>query len=268
MNDRVSLSAGLGNFNDCVALACQEGLGVELMAFSYPHVLDGEWRALDKTYRAALADVPGPLTMHGPFMDLVSGSPDERINMVTYGRYEHVIRIAAGLGVGQVVFHANYIGLLHNDFYRQGWHQRNVDFWGPLGEYAKAYEVLVAIENMWEYDPTIISNLLSELDHPNLKACLDVGHAHLFSDTDISFDDWLGAMRPWVIELHLNNNNGVVDEHFGFDWEHGALDYGAILPKLRALPGQPVMVLEMDRVEDMKRSLRYFELGEGGSLSG
>jgi sugar phosphate isomerase/epimerase len=264
MSDLVALSAGIGNFYECVELACQRGLGIELMAFSVPHVLDGNWRKLDKEYRAAIADVSGPLTMHGPFMDLVSGSPDERINMVAYGRYEHVIRIAAGLGVQQVVFHANYIGLLHNDFYRQGWHQRNVDFWGPLGDYAKAYDVVVAIENMWEFDPTIIGNLLRELDHPCLKSCIDIGHASLFSDPDVSFDSWLDTMRPWIIESHMNNNNGVMDEHYGFDWDQGVLDYAQILPKLRELPAKPVMVLEMDRVEDMKNSLRYFQLNEPG----
>ena len=262
MRDSVSLSAGIGNFYECVDLACEYGLGIELTAFSVPHVLDGEWRAFDKEYKAALADVPGPLSLHGPFMDLVSGSPDERINMVAYGRYEHVIRIAASLGAHQVVFHANYIGLLHNELYRQGWHQRNVDFWSPLGDYAKAYEVVVAIENMWEFEPTIIGNLLRELDHPNLKSCIDVGHANLFSDPDVVFSDWLETLAPWVIELHMNNNNGVMDEHYGFDWDQGVLNYEALLPVLRELPQKPLMVLEMDRVQDMKESLHYFELGE------
>ena len=262
MRDQVSLSAGIGNLNECIEVACERGLGIELMAFSVPSVLDGEWRTLEREYRTALAEVPGTLSIHGPFMDLVSGSPDERINMVTYGRYEHVIRIADLLDIQQVVFHANYIGLLHNDFYRQGWHQRNVDFWGPLGDYARSYGVVVAIENMWEFDPTIIGNLLRELDHPHLKACIDVGHASLFSDPDVTIGDWLKALAPWVIELHMNNNNGVMDEHFGFDWEQGVLDYEKLLPQLRLLPNKPVMVLEMDRVSDMKESLSYFELGE------
>ena len=260
MSDPVLLSAGFDNFDECVALAHEWGLGIELMAFSVPHVLDGGWRDLVKRYQSALADLPGPLTMHGPFMDLVSGSPDERINAVTYGRYEHCIRIAERLGVRQVVFHANYIGLLHNEFYRQGWHQRNVDFWAPLGDYAKAYGVVVAIENMWEFDPTIISNLLRELDHPNLKSCIDVGHATLFSDPDVSFDDWLNALGDRVIELHMNNNNGVMDEHYGFDWEQGVLEYETLLPRFRQLPEKPLMVLEMDRVQDMKSSLYYFDL--------
>ena len=265
MGDPLILSAGIRNFDECVALAHAHGLGIELMAFSVPQVLDGEWRDLMKRYQAALSDLPGPLTMHGPFMDLVSGSPDERINAVTYGRYEHVIRIADRLGTRQVVFHANYIGLLHNDFYRQGWHQRNVDFWGPLGDYARAHDVMIAVENMWEYDPGIIGNLLRELDHPYLKACIDVGHATLFSDPDISFDDWLESMGELVIELHMNNNNGVMDEHYGFDWDQGVLDYETLLPKLRELPMKPLMVLEMDRIEDMQASLRYFNLPASAS---
>ncbi|MCY3573465.1 MAG: sugar phosphate isomerase/epimerase [Chloroflexi bacterium] len=260
MRDSVSLSAGIDNFNECLALAHERGLGIELMAFSQPAILDGDWRKLYREYKAALKDLPGRLSLHGAFMDLVSGSPDERINMVTYGRYEHVIRIASGLGAQQVVFHANYIGLLHNAAYRQGWHQRNVDFWGPLGDYAQAYDVLVAIENMWEYEPAIIGNLLAELQHPYLKACIDVGHAHLFSDADVRFSDWLETLAPRVIELHLNNNNGVLDEHHSFDWGEGALDYHALLPMLRGLPQKPQMVMEMDSVADMRASLRYFNL--------
>ena len=262
MSDKVSLSAGLHNFDECLALACERGLGIELMAFSVPAVLDADWRDLAKRYRIEVANLPGPLTMHGPFMDLVSGSPDERVNDLTYGRYEHVIRIASELGVQQVVLHANYIGLLHNDFYRQGWHQRNVDFWGPLGNYAQAYGVVVAIENMWEFDPTIIGNLLSDLDHSHIKSCIDIGHANLFSDPGVNFDDWLDSLEPWVIELHMNNNNGVMDEHYGFDWDQGVLDYERLLPKLRHLRNKPLMVLEMDHVEDMRDSLHYFELCE------
>lgn len=261
MADQVLLRAGLDNFAACAAAAIERGLGIDLMAFALPHVLDGDWRRLMADYKAVLADAPGPLSMHGPFMDLVSGSPDERINAVSYGRYEHAIRIAASLGIGQVTFHANYIGLLHNEFYRRGWHQRNVDFWGPLGDYAQAYGVLVAIENMWEYDPNIIGNLLAELNHPHLKSCLDVGHAHLFSDADFSFDTWLETMDEWIIQLHLNNHNGIMDEHHGFDWEDGVLNYERLLPKLRYLSNKPLMILEMDRLADMKQSLRYFQLG-------
>jgi sugar phosphate isomerase/epimerase len=259
MLTRVSLSASRSNIRDCVALAEARGLGIEVMAFAFPDVLDGDWRQTITEYKRLLRNITGDITLHGPFMDMVSGSPDPRINAVCVARYSHAIRNAAELGAKQVVFHANFIGTLHNKFYREGWHERNVEFWRPLAEYAHSHGVLLALENMWEFDPTIIGDLLADVNHPSLRACLDVGHAHLFSDSTYTWDYWLEVMEPWVIEFHMNNNNGVLDEHHSFDWEHGVLDYNLLLPKLRHVFPHATMVLEMDRVEDMADSLYYFD---------
>ena len=83
-------------------------------------------------------------------------------------------------------------------------------------------------------------------------------------DPGITIENWLETMSPWVIEVHMNNNNGVMDEHYGFDWDQGVLDYSQILPQLRQLPAEPVLVLEMDRIADMQASLHYFELDDYG----
>lgn len=262
MTDRVLLSAGLNNVHEAAELAQQHGLGMEIMAFAYPNVLDGDWRVTLAQYKEIVKNIPDKVTLHGPFMDMVSGSPDPRINAVCVARYSHAIRIAAELEAPQVVFHANFIGSLHNTFYREGWHKRNVDFWAPLAEYAEQHDVTVLLENMWEFDPTIIAELLAEVQHPNLRACLDVGHAHLFSDRKYNFDNWLETMAPWIVEMHLNNNNGILDEHHGFNWEEGVLDYHEVLPKLRAASPDADLVLEMDLVSDMRDSLSYFEIEE------
>ena len=60
----------------------------------------------------------------------------------------------------------------------------------------------------------------------------------------------------------MNNNNGIIDEHHGFNWEHGVLDYHDILPLIRSVKPEVDMVLEMDAVEDMADSLSYFRIGE------
>lgn len=262
MGDQVLLSASRHNIPETVNLAYERGLGVELMTFAYPDVLDGDWRVTLASIKEQVKAVPGPLTLHGPFMDMVSGSPDPRINAVCTQRYSQVIRIASDLGARRVVFHANFIGSLHNRHYREGWHQRNVDFWGPLAEYGQEHGVSIALENMWEFDPTIISDLLAALDHPYMRACLDVGHAHLFSDRKYSFDYWLQTMQPWLDEMHMNNNNGSIDEHYGFDWDQGVLNYHDLLPRIRATNPDVDMVLEMDEVQYMEDSLHYFKIGE------
>jgi sugar phosphate isomerase/epimerase len=260
--DRVLLSADRNNIEDCIELAKEADLGIEVMAFAYPDVLDGPWETTLVTYQRLLRDVPGMITVHGPFMDMVSGSPDGRINQVCLQRYQHAINITAELGSKLVIFHANFIGTLHNVPYRKGWHTRNVPFWAQLATYAAEHGVTIALENMWEFEPGIIADVLRDVNHPNLRACLDVGHAHVFSDENYTLDDWLKALQPWLIHSHMNNNNGIIDEHYGFAWSEGVLDYHSILPKIRALPNPPSIVLEMYHVKDMRDSLRWMAVGE------
>jgi sugar phosphate isomerase/epimerase len=254
--DQVLLSASDQNLEACVRLAQLYQIGIEVMHFAYPWVLDGGWQADIARYRTLLQAVPGARSLHGPFMDMAPGSPDAHINQVCLERYQQAIQIAAALEIPLIIFHANFIAAIHTDIYRHGWHTRNLEFWGPLADYAQQQGVTVAIENMWEYDPDIIGNLLKELNHPHLRACLDVGHAHLYGE--VPFSGWLSALREWVVHLHMNNNDGKLDGHGGLD--QGVLNYPKLLPQLRALPLHPTMTLEMDDLESMRASLPYLEL--------
>ncbi|MEQ8674542.1 MAG: sugar phosphate isomerase/epimerase family protein [Aggregatilineales bacterium] len=268
VNDRVLLTADRHNVEDVIDLAVEHNLGVEVMMFSYPDVLDDNWKHELATYRTILRRVPGTITMHGPFMDMVSGSPDNRINEVCIGRYRHALHIANDLEIGKIVLHPNFIGSLHNPSYREGWHKRNVIFWNSVANYATPLGVTIALENMWEFEPGIIADVLREVDHPNLRACLDVGHAHVFGDKSINFQTWLNTMAPWLVHMHMNNNNGILDEHHGFDWENGVLDYNDILSRIRTSGVDPTMVLEMWDVNDMRDSLHYFEIEKAPDLIG
>lgn len=260
MADRVLLSASPTNIEDCVDLAIEHQLGIEVMNFSIPAVLDGNWEHDVRVYRTVLRHVPGMVTLHGPFMDMVSGSPDPRINAVSFQRYQHTIHITSELEASLLVLHANFIGSMHNTAYRKGWHERSLQFWESLAERARYEGVTIVLENMWEYDPSIIADVLREINHPNLLACLDVGHAYVFGDKSYTIDDWINTLKPWLVHTHVNNNDGTLDEHHSFNWKDGVIDYHAVLPKIRALPYQPSIVLEMYTPDDMRESLPYMEL--------
>ena len=231
-------------------------MGIEVMAFAYPDLLDGDWRPVVERYKTLLQPVPGLITMHGPFMDMASGSPDQQINEVCKGRFRHALRIAHDLGAEIVVLHANFIALIHTAEYRNGWQARNVSFWEQIADYAAQLNVTVAIENMWEFDPDIIGDVLKKINHPNLRACLDIGHAHLYSK--VPFGEWLDSLRDYLVHVHVNNNDGVLDIHGGLS--RGVLDYQTLLGAVRSLPTPPSLTLEMDSVEDMEASLSFFEL--------
>lgn len=256
MADRVLLSALPDNAEACVTLALEHGLGIELMAFAYPQLLDGDWKSSLLHYRRLLAPLNGLISLHGPFFDMAPGSIDEKIKALTVERYQQVIRIASELEAKTVVFHANFIAAIRTEDYRRGWQARNVEFWGRLGTFAQHHGVMLAVENMWEFDPDIIGDVLREVAHPHVRACLDVGHAHLFSD--VPFDVWLGRLAPFIVHAHINNNPGHADYHQGL--HDGVLPYAQLLPRLRSLPHRPVLTLEMDRVEDMTSSLDLLEL--------
>jgi sugar phosphate isomerase/epimerase len=100
--------------------------------------------------------------------------------------------------------------------------------------------------------------VIKTLDHPYLRACLDVGHAHLYSK--VPFAEWLETLSPYLIHVHMNNNDGVMDFHRGLG--RGVLDYGTLLAQIRALPNQPTITLEMDAVEDMAASLPFFGISQ------
>ncbi|MDZ4770208.1 MAG: sugar phosphate isomerase/epimerase family protein [Chloroflexota bacterium] len=256
MADAVLLSAGLSNAQACVDLAVEHGLGIEVMAFAYPNTLDGDWRAKVAAYQAMLRPVSGVITLHGPFMDMAVGSPDVQIERVVKGRFRHALEIARDLGARLVVLHANHIPNIRNEEYRSGWQRRNVDFWADIAVTAQRVGVLAAVENMWEYDPYIIGDVLKTLNSPYIRACLDVGHTHLYSE--VPFDEWLTVMAPYLAHVHLNNNDGIDDNHRSLN--QGVVGYDTVLPRLRALPTPPTMTLEMDQVADMLMSLPYFSI--------
>lgn len=262
MTDKVLLSAGRNNFEACYQLSCEYNLGLELMTFAYPDILDGDWHGVLETYKRKLTSFTGELSMHAPFMDLVSGSPDERINQVCRERYMQAINIAAELSAKHLVVHANFIGLLHQPSYREGWHRRNVSFWSGISDYAKEFDITICMENMWEFAPGIIPELLAEVNHPNLRACLDIGHAHLYSAPEHTLQDWITAAKPWLVHIHMNNNNGRIDVHQALDYKDGVLNYHEVLKQIRALERSPHIVLEMDTIEDMQRSLAFFKLND------
>ena len=236
--------------------AAQLGCGLELYAFSDPEILAGDWRAILREHQELLAGFGGGVGLHGAFYDMVSGSLDPDIVAITRKRYLQNLYIAAELGAHSVVFHLNYMGMLGFPNYRPGWHKRQVAFWGALGERAAKQDVRILMENLWEDDPGIMTDVLAEIDNPYVCACLDVAHATLYSQTPLA--TWVEHLSPWLYSCHLNNHDGRLDWHWSLD--KGVINYQHVLTLLRQLPQAPLLVLEMSRPEQISASLPLLRL--------
>jgi len=253
----VRFACNHSSFEECLSLAEQHGAGLEIQTFARPDVLDNSWQTIVKGYVKRLKDFQGGVSIHGAFFDLTSASPDARVVRLAYDRYTHNLRIADMLGAGHVVFHANYIASIRHPAYREQWTARQVEFWGKLAQEAELMGITILLENMWEYDPMILSDVLDAVNSPNLKSCLDVGHTFLYSELVLA--NWVDVLRRHLVYAHLNNNPGHWDEHHPLG--EGAINYAAVLETLRAVEPPIIMTLEMDSVEDIKRSLAFFDVG-------
>jgi sugar phosphate isomerase/epimerase len=230
------------------------GFGLELQAFSDPKILSGNWQEVVTEHKQQLAQFSGPLGLHGAFYDMVSASLDPEIVALTRKRYRQNLHIAAELGVSYIVFHVNYMGILKLPNYRPAWHQRQVEFWRPFSAEAATLGLTILLENLWEDDPQLITNILQEVNNPHLRACLDIAHATLFSE--LGAETWINHMAPYVHGCHLNNHDGQMDLHLPLN--EGVVDYRPILHSLRHLPNPPFFVLEMGNQQRMAASLPYF----------
>jgi sugar phosphate isomerase/epimerase len=241
---------------DYLKVARSSKLGLELQEFANPNLLDNDWRATLREYQSHLDGFDQPITLHGAFIDLISGSPDRRVAAIARDRYRQNLEVAHELDARVIDFHANYLPLVDHPSYLPDWENRQVEFWAPMAEEAARVGVTLVLENMWEPDPSIIYHILSRIQSPYLKACLDVGHASLYSRLPVGA--WIKQLGDQLIYTHLHNNHGTTDEHLAFG--DGVLDFPELLATLRALPNPPMFILELPNLASIQDSLSYLEL--------
>jgi len=246
-------------------LAQARGAGLELQVYGYDtDLLDSGWRKVLDQHKALLKDFEGEIAIHGAFLDMSPASADQRVVALTRERFLLNLDIAAELGARNVVFHTQFLPQVYRPViagggpdYRINWTRGQVEFWRGMVEEAASRELVIALENMWEPDPSIIGDVLDQVDSPYISACLDVGHVYLFSDY-LPLKTWVDQIGHRLVHCHLNNHRGSYDEHLALDLPGGVIDYDRdVLPLLRALPNTPTLVLEMDEIEYLESSLTY-----------
>lgn len=255
---KILVASYRSNIAEHLRLALEYGGGLEIQAFSNPDVLESSWRALLKEYKPLLQDFPGPLALHGAFFDMASSSPDARIVALTRERYLLSLDIAAELGATHVVFHTNFLPMIRTEQYRRTWLAGQVEFWNDFGPEAAQRGIHIAIENMWDPDPLLLSDLCSGLDAPNVGVCLDVCHAYLYRrNKQQSLETWIRTLEPHIIHVHMNNSKGVIDEHLALNAPGGMVNYVPLLPSLTHLERDPWLILEIDDPVALEKSLIF-----------
>ena len=121
----------------------------------------------------------------------------------------------------------------------------NEAFFAELADYAKEYGVTVCVENLPfpAYPLTTVEQvceIVDKLDRPNLKVCLDAGHASIFFGSDV------GAAIRYIGKrleaVHIHDNMGKEDEHLIPG--DGIIDWDGYCAALREIGFDGVISLE------------------------
>ena len=98
--------------------------------------------------------------------------------------------------------------------------KRQQECYSELGEYAKKNDVILAIENLFPFKkeyyaplPNEIAKQLNEINHPNVKCCMDISHAYInCTYNNAHLINELKTMGPLSEHIHMHDSFGIIEK--------------------------------------------------------
>lgn len=200
---------------------------------------------------------------HLPFHGLHLSCPDPRV--MEYSREV----LMEGLEIGTIL--GCKVAILHSGFsnhvrpvHIETWKERLVTSLKDLSTQAEDEEIVLAIENAYEPDATVLKEVIDAVGSPWLKFCVDLGHAACFSR--MAPEEWIYEFKDHLISIHVHDNEGMEDEHLACG--QGVVGYDVVAQALKETGVSCNITLEVSdedvlpSIEHLKAVGLEFERGE------
>lgn len=257
MPDMKILITDWGHLNEAAPLALKYKVGLEIQEFANPANLKAPQELLEEII--AKTSVLSPLSMHGPFSDLIPASRDPLVRQVTRDRFLYAGNLAQRIGAQHLVLHSGYIPKTYPGVQ---WMTSSLEFWVDLLNHY-TFEGEIHVENVYDDSFSTLKELIDRvnqtLKQERLSICLDIGHVH--ANSSRRFEEWISGLNDRIRYVHIHNNGGVEDDHWRLD--HGTLPVGGVLNLLITYSPNAAWTVETP-VEDIEPSLEW--LGERGYI--
>lgn len=194
-------------------------------------------------------------TIHATFMDLNPGSVDSAVREATKQRVQQTLDCAEVLKARVVVFHPGYSRLSYGSAV-DAWVANTVSFWQQQVPRIREAGCQVALENIFEEEPSTLLQVLSQLDPAFFGHCFDIGHFNMFCT--VPLEEWFAVLGGLIIEAHLHDNHGLADEHLPVG--DGEIDFKKVTDLLKQYAPQAVWTLEAHSRERLVRSMKAIKL--------
>ena len=226
------------------------GLGMELISFSISDNLDRFEDTMERM-KNMLEQMGRPsVTIHGPFLDLNPAAFDSQIRKVTEKRFAQAFEAARILSADKVIYHS---GMVPTVYFLEGWAEREADFWKEF--LWNRSGITVCLENVLDREIEPFAEIIDRVGHPDLGLCLDLGHAHCYSNHSAA--EWAGVLKPYIRHVHLHDNQGVKDEHLALG--EGSVPWKEVLGILADAQPDLSSTIECSSEEAIRRSLQALE---------
>ena len=193
-------------------------------------------RYLESSLAACLSS-SDRFVLHGPFNELCPPQSTCLVLEITEKRYRQAIDRAVSPSCPKLVLHAGFVPLVY--------HPSGSSAFGACVEAADAGgagNATVCLENVREPDETMLLEILRQVDSPQLKLCLDLGHANTTASRRPPVQ-WLRACAPYLSPRTFTQQRRWRDLHAPLD--QGAMDIAGLLTELSALCPRATVTLEL-----------------------
>jgi sugar phosphate isomerase/epimerase len=198
----------------------------------------------------ALASNDLKATIHAPFMDLNPGAVDPLVWEATLHRFNQTFDAAKILQPTIIVFHPGYDRWRFGDK-RRKWLDNSIRIWEQMLVKSEKTGSVIAVENIFEEEPSTLRALFEKFDSPLFRHCFDAGHFNLFAK--VSLEDWFAEVGSYIAESHIHDNNGTRDDHLPVG--EGAIDFHKVFGLLRQYAPEAAYTIEAHNREAMVRAM-------------
>ena len=188
-------------------------------------------------------------SIHAAFLDLNPGALDSTIREATRQRFQQVFQAAEILKPRVIVFHPGFDELRYGSS-REAWLENSINFWREFLPQAKAIGTVIAVENIFEKEPSTLLTLLEAFDDPCFRHCFDVGHWNMF--TTVGMEEWFSVLGSYMSELHLHDNHGRADEHLPLG--EGQIDFDLFFSLVKRYAPDALWTIEAHTIERLERA--------------
>ena len=189
-------------------------------------------------------------TIHAPFIDLNPGSDEQLLREATRLRFRQVAEVARIIKPRVMVFHPGYDRWRYGER-QESWLRHSIPLWYEILDLTVDSGCTIAVENIFEEEPSTLVALIEAIDSPRFRHCFDTGHWNLFHK--VSMEEWFSALGPHIVETHIHDNAGTKDDHAPIG--DGTIDFGTFFTLLARYAPDVVWTIEAHSREKLERAL-------------